>query len=85
VTLKTYAKLLFLNRVHKCIKVKLLYIQCINCNLIVIGIRVNILHVKIKSHEGHVCLLTEILARVFHIGTMIRSSIGHVPMPHSDV
>jgi hypothetical protein len=46
---------------------------------------VNILHVKMKSHEEHVCLLTGNLARVYHLRTMIGGSIGHVPTPHSDV
>jgi energy-converting hydrogenase Eha subunit B len=46
-------------------------IQCINCNLLVIGMLVNILHVKIKSHEGHVYLLIGKLARVYHLRTMI--------------
>lgn len=41
-------------------KFKLFDIQCINCNLIVIGMRVNILHVKIKSHEGRVSSYREV-------------------------
>jgi hypothetical protein len=42
---------------------------------------VNILHVKIKSHEGHVYLLTGKLARVYHLRTTIGGSIERVPTP----